>query len=70
MAQRDLAAKRMAAAVAALENVRLDLLRLKAGVGTVDELSADLSAARDIQQDIERAIESQGEVRALLENNS
>jgi serine/threonine-protein kinase len=65
-AQRDGAARRMAATVAALENVRLDLLRLKAGVGTVDELSADLTAARDLQREIDVAIQSQREVRALL----
>ena len=65
-AQRDGAARRMAATVAALENLRLDLLRLKAGVGTVDELSADLTAARDLQQEIDAAIQSQREVRALL----
>ncbi len=65
-AQRDATARRMAASVAALENVRLDLLRLKAGVGTVDELSADLAAARDLQREIDVQIESQREVRALL----
>jgi len=66
-AQRDAAAHRLAASVAALENLRLDLLRLKAGVGTVDELSADLSAARDIEKEIDVAIASNEEVRALLE---
>jgi eukaryotic-like serine/threonine-protein kinase len=64
--QRDAAARRMAAAVAALENLRLDLLRLKAGLGTVAEISADLSAAHALQQDIDFAIESQREIRHLL----
>jgi hypothetical protein len=46
---RDLAARRLAQAVAALENIRLDLLRLKAGVGSVDDLSAELTAAQELQ---------------------
>jgi hypothetical protein len=66
LTQRDAAARRMAASVAALENLRLDLLRLKAGVGTVDELSADLTAARDLQKEIDLAIQGQREVRSLL----
>ena len=44
-ARRDEAANRLAAAVAALEGIRLNLLRLKAGIGTVSELTADLSGA-------------------------
>ncbi len=65
-AQRDAAGKRLAASVAALENLRLDLLRLKAGVGSVDELSADLAAARDLQKEIDLAIEARREVDAAL----
>lgn len=66
VAQRDAAARRLAASVAALENIRLDLLRLKAGVGTADQLSADLSAARDLQAEIEFAIEARRETEAVL----
>ncbi len=65
-AQRDAAQARLASSVAALENIRLDLLRLKAGVGTVDQVSADLAAARDLQEEIERAIQGQQEVARLL----
>lgn len=65
-AQRDVAQKRLGVSVAALENIRLDLLRLKAGVGTVDQVSADLAAARDLQAEIELAIQGQEEVAKLL----
>ncbi|HWO89317.1 MAG TPA: protein kinase [Gemmatimonadales bacterium] len=65
-AERDAAQKRLAASVAALENVRLDLLRLKAGVGSLDELSADLAAARDVQEELARAIEAREAVESEL----
>ena len=64
--KRDQAAQRLAVSVAALENIRLDLLRLKAGVGTVDQLTADLDAARDLQAEIALAIEARREVEAAL----
>jgi len=64
--KRDDAAQRLAVSVAALENIRLDLLRLKAGVGTVDQLTADLSAARELHEEIERAVEARREVEAAL----
>jgi serine/threonine-protein kinase len=64
--RRDEAAARLGAAVAALENIRLNLLRLRAGTGTVAELTADLGAARDAQREIERAAEAREEVEALL----
>ncbi|HEX8724857.1 MAG TPA: serine/threonine-protein kinase [Gemmatimonadaceae bacterium] len=41
-------ASRLEAAVAALENLRLDLLRLQAGRATVQELTADIDRARDV----------------------
>jgi len=65
-AKRDEAARRLAVAVAALENIRLDLLRLKAGVGTVDQITADLSAAREVHEEVERALEARREVEAAL----
>jgi hypothetical protein len=65
-AKRERAVQRLAVSVAALENIRLDLLRLKAGVGTVDQLTADLDAARDLQAEIDLAIEAQREVEAAL----
>jgi eukaryotic-like serine/threonine-protein kinase len=64
--QREAASRRLSVAVAALENIRLDLLRLKAGVGTVDQLTADLNAARDLQHEIELAVAANQEVEAAL----
>ena len=64
---RDAVAKRLATAVAALENVRLDLLRLKAGAGTVDQLSADLSAAQQIGIEVDATIAGQRELGMLLD---
>ena len=66
MARRDEAARRLADAVTALENVRLSLLKLKAGTGTVDELTADLTAARSLNDAIDRNADAQQEVEALL----
>jgi hypothetical protein len=65
-ATRDLAAKRMAQSVAALENIRLDLLRLKAGVGSVDDLSAELTAAQELQAELRATVEGQEAVNRLL----
>ena len=67
--QRDKASQRLSIAVAALENIRLDLLRLKAGVGTVDQLTADLNAARDLQAEIELAVDANREMEAVLRGN-
>jgi eukaryotic-like serine/threonine-protein kinase len=65
-AAREAAAQRLAASVAALENIRLDLLRLTAGAGTVDQLSADLAAAGDIAAEVDAALEGRREVEGLL----
>jgi serine/threonine-protein kinase len=64
--QKDAASRRMASSVAALENLRLDLLRLKAGAGTLDELTAHLSDARRLQDEIHLAIEARRETEAAL----
>ena len=64
--KRGKASTRLAICVAALENIRLDLLRLKAGVGTVDQLTADLTAARELHADVERVLEAQAEVEAAI----
>ena len=67
VAEREGVAKRLATSVAALENIRLDLLRLTAGVGTVDQVSADLTAARRIGAEVDAMLAGQQEVEALLE---
>jgi serine/threonine-protein kinase len=48
---------RLTEALAALEAIRLDLLRLHGGVGTLDGLTADLGAARDIGAEIDALLE-------------
>jgi serine/threonine-protein kinase len=53
---------RMEAVVSALESVRLELLRLHAGSGSMDSLTRDLDAARQIGHAVDAAME----VRALL----
>jgi serine/threonine-protein kinase len=58
--------KNLAETVAALENLRLGLLRLKAGVGTPDELTADLSAAREIGFVVKSLLEGERQVVSLL----
>jgi len=65
-AAREGAAARLAEAVAALENVRLDLLRLKAGAGTVDELSDHLTAARRLAEEIDLQVAGRLEVEEVL----
>jgi hypothetical protein len=57
MAARDATRRRLETAVAALENIRLDLLRLQAGVGSPDDLTADLEKAREINEAVNAEIE-------------
>ena len=64
--RRDGAAKRLAAAVASLEGIRLNLLRLKAGTGTVAELTADLSAAQEATEELRLEASALEEVEAML----
>ncbi len=66
--ERDRVAQRLATSVAALENIRLDLLRLTAGVGTVDQISADLTEARRVGAEVDAMLAGRREVEALLAN--
>jgi hypothetical protein len=52
------AAELRVAAVAALENVRLQLLRLRAGVGRPSDLTADLEAAREVERQVSAILEA------------
>jgi len=63
---RDGAQKRLTEAVGALETVRLGLLRIHAGAGTVESMTQDLSAARALSDDLEHLHEGTREVEALL----
>jgi predicted Ser/Thr protein kinase len=58
--------QRLATAVAAIESVRLDLLRLHAGVGSADELTADLARARDIAGAVDASVAARRDVDKLL----
>jgi serine/threonine-protein kinase len=54
--------------VAALEKVRLALLRLRAGEGSVEDLTLHLQRAKEIGKEIDRQLDARREVRAALEN--
>ncbi|HET8712777.1 MAG TPA: protein kinase [Gemmatimonadales bacterium] len=64
--ERDLVQQRLKDAVAALETIRLNLLRLHAGTTTVKSLTTDLGLAREIASDIGRHIEGLREVEEAL----
>jgi eukaryotic-like serine/threonine-protein kinase len=57
---------RLATTVSAIESVRLDLLRLQVGVGSPDDLTADLERARDIARAIDSELSSRDEVERVL----
>jgi len=61
------ASMRLSTAVAALESMRLDLLRLHAGDASLDELTQDLQAARRVSEQIDRELLAKQEVGDLLE---
>lgn len=65
-AARDTAQGRLAQVVAALETVRLDLLRLRAGAGSVESVTADLSAAREIGEQTEGLLQARQQVELAL----
>jgi serine/threonine-protein kinase len=62
---RTAARRRLATAVAALENIRLDLLRLQAGVGSPNDLTADLEKAREISEAVNAELAARDEVERL-----
>ena len=61
------AEKRLAEVVTALETLRLNLLRLRAGAGGVESVTQDLAAAQELGQDVERLLAGHEEVRKVLE---
>jgi len=54
--------ERLPATLAALESIRLDLLRLGAGVSRGDELTADLDAARDVGERVNALLDAHREL--------
>jgi serine/threonine-protein kinase len=59
--------KRLAEVVGALENLRLDLLRIHAGAGDSDSITRDLDAARSLGEGVDRLIAGKSEIDAALE---
>jgi hypothetical protein len=58
--------ERLRTTVAALENLRLGMLRLRVGSATADDLTADLERAREIADEISAQLAAQREVKELL----
>jgi eukaryotic-like serine/threonine-protein kinase len=65
-AARDLARIRLSESVAALETIRLDLLRLRAGAGSVDRITADLAAAGEIGETVDRLLAAGEEIDKVV----
>ncbi|MDP2955838.1 MAG: serine/threonine-protein kinase [Longimicrobiales bacterium] len=65
-AARAAAEARLAEVVAALETIRMELLRMHAGAGSVESMTADLGSARELAEELERLVEGRLEVDALL----
>jgi hypothetical protein len=59
-------AARLAATVAALENIRLDLLRLQLGHASVQSVTASLEAAEKVGEQIAAHLEARDAVEAML----
>ena len=59
--------ERLAETVAALENLRLGMLKLRAGTGTLGDLTEWLERAREVGEYVDRRVAAEGEVKALLE---
>ena len=65
-ARRAAAEARLAEVVSAMENVRLNLLRLQAGVGSVESVTQDLSAAQAIGEGAARLLAGVREVEESI----
>ncbi len=63
---RDEAREKLREAVAALEKIRLGLLFMHAGNGTVESLTLDLEAARGVSDDMENLLAGHREVERIL----
>jgi serine/threonine-protein kinase len=66
-AERDLVQQRLKDAVAALETIRLNLLRLHAGSGSVHSLTTDLGLARNLARDIDAQVDGYREIEGELQ---
>jgi len=64
--ERNLVHTRLADAVKALETIRLNLLRLRAGSGSVQSLTTDLGLAREVAAEINLLLEGRREIEREL----
>ncbi|HET7374639.1 MAG TPA: hypothetical protein VFJ20_14725, partial [Gemmatimonadaceae bacterium] len=65
-ARRDAAAAHLSESVAALEGIRLDLLRLHAGASDLAPLTMLLDEARLLDEDVSRLVDAQHELDAAI----
>ena len=64
--ERELVQRRLKDAVAALETIRLNLLKLHAGAGSVQSLTTDLTLAREAALEVELLLEAHKEIEGEL----
>jgi eukaryotic-like serine/threonine-protein kinase len=64
-AARQQAERRLAELVTALDTIRLDLLRLQAGIGTPTSVTLDLAAAQEVMRQVDRLVEARHDVDAV-----
>ena len=64
--ERDLVQRRLKEGVAALETIRLNLLRLHAGTGDVQGLTTDLTLAREAAKEVDLLLEGHREIETAL----
>lgn len=64
--ERDLVQRRLKEGVAALETIRLNLLRLHAGTGDVQSLTTDLTLAREAAKEVDLLLEGHREIEEAL----
>lgn len=60
--ERDRVRARLKDAVAALETIRLNLLKLHAGTGSVESVTTDLGLAKEVAADVDRLLAAQQEL--------
>jgi serine/threonine-protein kinase len=65
-AERDQIHTKLTAAVGALETIRLNLLRLHAGAGSVEGLTTHVNLAADVSAEVERILAARNEVERVL----
>ena len=63
---RDEAQRRLTEAVAALENLRVDLLRMRAGTVNLESVTASLGAARELAAEVDLLLAGHEEVDRAL----